>query len=186
MASTNKTEKLNLNQWVETDPVLREDFNADNAILDEVISNMPWVRILDVVTTEEAAQLDLDISDIDVSQFTDYYFVCTIVGPLSASGSSIGCMRVNGLSSSQYHGSSGTMDYLTSCTSQHQVKLRHIPNQRVWAFTQIASLSSSSTSCRSNCYCTATELSRINSINVCLQSGANIPAGTRLILYGLG
>lgn len=34
MASTGKTENLNLNQWAADDPVLREDFNADNRILD--------------------------------------------------------------------------------------------------------------------------------------------------------
>lgn len=34
MASSAKTENLSLNQWEATDPVLREDFNADNCIID--------------------------------------------------------------------------------------------------------------------------------------------------------
>ena len=34
MSSTNKTTKVQLNQWVATDPVLREDFNSDNAKID--------------------------------------------------------------------------------------------------------------------------------------------------------
>ena len=37
MASTNKTENIGLNQWVASDPVLREDFNADNAKIDAAL-----------------------------------------------------------------------------------------------------------------------------------------------------
>ncbi len=37
MSSTNKTDNLELNQWVGTDPVLMADFNADNAKLDAAI-----------------------------------------------------------------------------------------------------------------------------------------------------
>jgi len=38
MASTNKTENYSLNQWVGTDPVLMEDFNADNAKIDAALA----------------------------------------------------------------------------------------------------------------------------------------------------
>lgn len=38
MASANKTENYKLNQWVGTDPVLMEDFNADNAKIDAALS----------------------------------------------------------------------------------------------------------------------------------------------------
>lgn len=37
MASTNKTKKAGLNLWVPDDPVLREDFNADNETLDKIL-----------------------------------------------------------------------------------------------------------------------------------------------------
>ncbi len=37
MASTNKTEKLGLNLWSETDRPQRNDFNSDNNILDSVL-----------------------------------------------------------------------------------------------------------------------------------------------------
>lgn len=40
MASTNKTENIGLNQWVASDPVLREDFNADNAKIDAALKSM--------------------------------------------------------------------------------------------------------------------------------------------------
>ena len=38
MASTNHTPNLNLNQWAENDPVIREDFNADNAKIDAAVA----------------------------------------------------------------------------------------------------------------------------------------------------
>ena len=38
MASTNKTDNYALNQWVGTDPVLMEDFNADNAKIDAALA----------------------------------------------------------------------------------------------------------------------------------------------------
>ena len=37
MASTNKTETYRLNQWIKTDPVLMDDFNADNQIIEEAL-----------------------------------------------------------------------------------------------------------------------------------------------------
>ncbi len=37
MSSTNKSEKLNLNQWLGSDIPCREDFNSDNAIIDSVV-----------------------------------------------------------------------------------------------------------------------------------------------------
>ena len=40
MASTNKTANYALNQWVGTDPVLMEDFNADNAKIDEALADL--------------------------------------------------------------------------------------------------------------------------------------------------
>ncbi len=38
MASTNKTPNFELNQWVGTDPVLMEDFNADNVKIDAALA----------------------------------------------------------------------------------------------------------------------------------------------------
>ena len=39
MASTNKTENYELNQWVGTDKPQRVDFNEDNRIVDELLHN---------------------------------------------------------------------------------------------------------------------------------------------------
>ena len=38
MASTNHTPNLNLNQWEANDPVIRQDFNADNAKIDAAVA----------------------------------------------------------------------------------------------------------------------------------------------------
>ena len=39
MASTNKTQKLGLNQWLETDKPTRSDFVSDNSIIENAISS---------------------------------------------------------------------------------------------------------------------------------------------------
>ncbi|MEG2382139.1 MAG: hypothetical protein RSB39_01025, partial [Oscillospiraceae bacterium] len=69
MASTNKTANLGLNQWVESDPFLREDANADNSKIDAAvqgvrgqISAMPYVKLFDITTTSDVTQIDLDFS----------------------------------------------------------------------------------------------------------------------------
>ena len=40
MASSNKTQNLGLNVWAATDPVLRDDFNADNQRLDTALGSV--------------------------------------------------------------------------------------------------------------------------------------------------
>lgn len=73
MPSTNKTAVLQLNQWVRTDGVSMDDFNADNAAIDAAIdaalSAAPWQRLREVTTSAAAAQVDMLVSDID---FTEY------------------------------------------------------------------------------------------------------------------
>lgn len=39
MSSYNKTERLGLNNWSESDRPMRNDFNSDNLIIDEVLGN---------------------------------------------------------------------------------------------------------------------------------------------------
>ncbi|MEG1165194.1 MAG: hypothetical protein RSD68_02195, partial [Oscillospiraceae bacterium] len=76
MASTNKTANLGLNQWVESDPFLREDANADNSRIDAETKRLqaqldaaPYVKLFDVTTTADARQVDLDVSGIDFSKY---------------------------------------------------------------------------------------------------------------------
>lgn len=76
MASTNKTANLKLNQWALTDPLLMEDMNEDNRKLDAAASANPYVKLMDVTTSANAQQIDLDVSGID---FTKYAMVQVFV-----------------------------------------------------------------------------------------------------------
>lgn len=69
MASTNKTPYLGLNQWVLDDPFLMEDMNSDNQKLDAAISANPYCKLLDVTTTADAQQINLDLSGIDLTKY---------------------------------------------------------------------------------------------------------------------
>lgn len=76
MASTNKTANLGLNQWVLSDPLLMEDMNEDNRRIDAAASGNQYVKLLDVTTSANAQQVDLDVSKID---FTKYVMVQVFV-----------------------------------------------------------------------------------------------------------
>ena len=65
MASTNKTPRLGLSQWVLSDPFRMEDFNQDNARLDA----LAFEKIGEVVTTQDCQQVDLDVSQVEWSRY---------------------------------------------------------------------------------------------------------------------
>ena len=89
--STGKTENLKLNQWSLSDPVLMEEFNADNRIIDkavaplsgridstaELLSNkietatapLALVKLGEIMTGTDCQQLDIDFSDLDWSKY---------------------------------------------------------------------------------------------------------------------
>lgn len=73
MSSSNKTEKYGLNQWAATDPVLMEDFNADNLKAEQAVISMgadrPYEIILRHVSSEGSGSIDLDVSSIDFTQY---------------------------------------------------------------------------------------------------------------------
>lgn len=69
MASTNQTPNLGLCQWVLDDPFLMEDMNADNAKIDAAVAANPYVKLMDVTTTADAQQVNLDLSSIDINKF---------------------------------------------------------------------------------------------------------------------
>jgi hypothetical protein len=68
-----KTTNYQLNQWDETDRILREDFNADNAKIDAAIAEAKnrggYIKLKEFTTAASAARIDLDVSDIDFSQW---------------------------------------------------------------------------------------------------------------------
>lgn len=94
----NKTANYQLNQWDPGDRILREDFNADNERIDSAIAAArgasPYLTLLEVTTETAAQQVDVDVSEID---FTQYHKVELFV---NCPGLSKGyTLRVNGLNS---------------------------------------------------------------------------------------
>lgn len=69
MASTNKTTNLGLNQWVLSDPFLMEDMNADNRKIDAALGLSPWVKLMDITTQAAAANVEINLSGITLSQY---------------------------------------------------------------------------------------------------------------------
>ena len=94
-----QTSQFHLNQWELTDRIRMEDFNGDNQKLETALASLaaadaaeqqartaqdaairreaaaaaeavPLVKLLEVPVTQEAAQVDVDVSQID---FTQYY-----------------------------------------------------------------------------------------------------------------
>lgn len=72
MSSTNKTDNLNLNNWIGSDVPKREDFNMDNSIIDSVLG-------------EHINDGDIHVSDGDRSKWNSPYYMGTYVGNNSSS-----------------------------------------------------------------------------------------------------
>jgi hypothetical protein len=97
MASTNKTGNLQLNQWVPTDPVLREDFNLDNSVLDAAVSARALVRITGKTLTTAASSLDLDLLYYDLTQYSQLQLLfLPKTSATSVSGGAMTSLSVNG------------------------------------------------------------------------------------------
>ena len=81
MASTNKTEHIQLNQWVLDDPVLMEDFNMDNQRIEQAIqlldqkleqikSDSLVNKLLDVtVDTGGVKTLELNLAGVNLADY---------------------------------------------------------------------------------------------------------------------
>lgn len=69
MASSGKTARLGLCQWVRTDGVCMDDFNADNAKLDEAAAHQPYRRLMDVTAADAVSAIELNLTGLDLSQF---------------------------------------------------------------------------------------------------------------------
>ncbi len=67
MASTNKTEHLLLNSWIETDRPQRNDFNSDNHIIDTVLG-------------EHIEDNDLHLTETEKSRVASPFVVVPYVG----------------------------------------------------------------------------------------------------------
>ena len=76
-----QTTNYQLNQWESTDRILRTDFNRDNAALDAALAKkLELIPIREVVPSASANAIELDVSDIDFSQWRAVIMETALVG----------------------------------------------------------------------------------------------------------
>ncbi len=111
-----KTANYDLCQWDAEDRILREDFNRDNAILDKTLAGLSAAdhldMLVDVTTQESCDQLEIDLSDVDLTQ----YHKLIIRPELRTYSQRMAHLRLNGLTGIIY----GKWNYLgTIGTTNH-------------------------------------------------------------------
>ena len=68
-----------LSQWAETDRILREDFNSDNAKIEAALAGMLGrSQIIKSISLTVDTKVDLDLSDIDWNQWSAVGFILDI------------------------------------------------------------------------------------------------------------
>ena len=107
-----KTTNYQLNQWAKSDRVMMDDFNADNATIDAAlkanadaiaaetaarIADDPYPTICEVVTAQAKAQVSMDLSAVDLTEYSHIDLTIDPPAPVSSSYSVL--VRPNGLTS---------------------------------------------------------------------------------------
>ena len=107
-----KTTNYQLNQWAKSDRVMMDDFNADNATLDTAlkanadaiaaetaarIADDPYPTICEVVTAQAKAQVSMDLSAVNLTEYSHIDLTIDPPAPVSSSYSVL--VRPNGLTS---------------------------------------------------------------------------------------
>lgn len=110
--ASNHTTNYQLNQWAKSDRVMMDDFNADNATLDAAlkanadaiaaetaarIADDPYPTICEVVTAQAKAQVSMDLSAVDLTEYSHIDLTIDPPAPVSSSYSVL--VRPNGLTS---------------------------------------------------------------------------------------
>lgn len=179
----NYTKNYHLNQWEPSDRVLRTDFNEDNRKIDEAlnaaVNASPYVKLKELVTTKELNQIDLDVGDIDFTQYWCITLYCSAAS--TANGLSI---RVNDLTENYEYGSTsgggsgiGKTDYMGTLGG-HTVFYMPAAGARVGCCC-FSGEGGSFSGHQFSAPCTWENLSKFNLM------GSRIPAGTQVVLYGL-
>lgn len=77
----NHTQTYELNQWEDSDRILRTDFNADNQKLENALgAKLQYYKLKEVVTQEKAARVEVDVTDIN---FADWKYLVGVLTPTS-------------------------------------------------------------------------------------------------------
>lgn len=151
MASTNKTANLQLNQWVLTDPLLMEDMNEDNRKLDAAVGASPYVKLMDITSAENAQQIDLDFSGIDLTKyamvqvfaynlkFTPFNTATYLYAKLNNGGASLRTVPDGIITDQTYIAYTGTTNGDISYPSLFKIELSGFPDSQASAYwTSIA------------------------------------------------
>ena len=115
----NQTEHYKLSQWEKTDRIMMDDFNRDNANIETVLgaafaavtaetaartadvavltAKSPFVKLREIVTTQSAAQVNLDLSDINFADWQVLWLDVAILGTWA------GFLRPNGKTDASYY-----------------------------------------------------------------------------------
>lgn len=115
-----ETTNIGLHQWAAEDPVLRTDFNADFAKIDRAVGAIPLIKLKEVVTTQDAQQLDVDVSDIDFDLYDEVIVYAELVNTKDDSNVSPYCaILINGDTTSNIYGTSGSASMSSSYNFDH-------------------------------------------------------------------
>lgn len=201
----NYTENYQLNQWEETDRVLMEDFNADNQKIEEIFSavqqeltvieeTIPIVKLMDLTVQTSVSQIDLDLTDISLDQYST--LVVEIYPSASSTQSASLCIKCNNLSNVYQRNdstSSGLADFNLGANVQAALMqarialmaggLAGVPLHSYWNQTDRYHY----TDCLDRgCGTTAVNKSTLQSLNVVVLGAQKyLGSGTRVILRGI-
>jgi hypothetical protein len=195
LSSSNKTPNLALNQWQRSDPVVMDDFNADNAKLDAALGGMAVDRLLTVVTSAAANQVDLDLSGLDLTKYAQLHLAAGIITD-NGTGSYCYCnMRANDIASGYMYCRDGQTVSTSNIIGQFatssigsicDAKLMTVVSY-LHSITESNFTASGYASPTSPCMgCVALPTGKLTKLSIYVQTAPyKIQAGTRIVLYGL-
>ena len=196
--ASGQTTNYGLNQWAAEDPVLREDFNQDNAKLDAEIQSFAnrnkLIKLTASVIEEDCHQTDILLGGINLSWFSMIRIL------ISAATSAGGLwMRLNHVLSSSYYTTSSTSGdnperypyahVSSDCNRGVSAKIDLMPHnlgQYTAAMIHSEGLYSRLINATLGAVCTSvpfTELTQINFLGT--YDTYTIKAGSRFDVYGL-
>ena len=201
MASTNKTTKLKLNQWVLSDPFLMEDMNEDNRKIDAAVSANPYVKLMDITTIANAQQVDLNVSGIDLTKYAMLQLFATLAVTPMGTASAV-YARINNVggyfAETMYNYSNYFRDYVAQFGAPGSDL--GVARMDISGYTPIGSVKSGPLLIRSSgagysgsnyvrdgfAFKEISQLSDFASINFLTNSSSvNIAAGSRFVIYGV-
>lgn len=195
--ANSQTEHYGLNQWAAEDPVLREEFNRDNAKVDAVLEECPCVRLASVKANAPIQQIEVDLSDIQLEAYSSYWLYIQLPAQVTTLA-----ITVN-KAIAYYSGSATTNSSFFEGTCLAQIEANEFGSFMAHLQFSISHQKGSAgyflTSARTHFYYHASDRGGSHSRGICCLSdltgvilylssvGDNtlLPVGTKAVLYGL-